>query len=179
MLPAGRTWCGREIAARSNRFNSRIIPPHFSGLFGFLLAAALLVSPGEVRPAAPDSVNADKLLVVDCMLPGQVRRLGGAMNYLGPRRAVRTTEIDCEIRGGEYVQYDRADYATSLRVWLPLAEHGDKQAQVYVGEIYEKGLGTPPDFVQAAAWYEKAAKQGDAQGLNHSAYLYEQGLGVA
>jgi hypothetical protein len=177
MLATHRTRCRLEIV-RSSKFDLTI-PRLLSGLLGLLPVAALVISPGEVRPAAPDSVNADKLLVVDCMLPGQVRRLGGAMNYLGPRRAVRTTEIDCEIRGGEYVEYDRADYATSLRVWLPLAEHGDAKAQVYVGEIYEKGLGIPPDYVQAAAWYEKAAKLGDAQGLNHSAYLYEQGLGVA
>lgn len=147
------------------------------GLALSLVTAALVASPAAVTPA-PAEVAPDKLLVVDCMLPAQERTLGGRMHYLGPRRAVRSTAIDCEIRGGEYVSYDRADYATSLRVWMPLAEHGDAQAQIYVGEIYEKGLGTAPDYSQAAAWYDKAAAQGNVQGLNHSAYMYEQGLGV-
>ena len=144
---------------------------------GFL--TALLVAPsGFVLPADDPQIDADKLHVVDCQLPGQVRKLGGSLSYLGPRRAVRTTAIECEIRGGEYVAYDRADYATSLRVWQPLAERGDAQAQVYVGEIYEKGLGVAPDYTQAVAWYEKAAKQGNVLAMNHAAYLYEQGLGV-
>jgi predicted nucleic acid-binding Zn-ribbon protein len=119
-----------------------------------------------------------RLLVVDCLLPGQVRKLGGQMTYLSPRRPVKTTAVDCEIRGGEYVAYDRANYATSLAVWMPQAEQGDPQAQVYVGEIYEKGLGRPADFSEAAKWYEKAAAQNFARGQMNLAYLYEQGLGV-
>ena len=49
---------------------------------------------------------------------------------------------DCEIRGGEYTAYDRASYSTALKVWLEPAKAGDAQAQTYVGEIFEKGLGT-------------------------------------
>jgi chromosome segregation ATPase len=86
--------------------------------------------------------------------------------------------VDCEIRGGEYVAYDRANYATSLSVWMPQAEQGDPQAQVYVGEIFEKGLGRSPDLVAAAAWYEKAAAQKFPRAQMNLAYLYEQGLGV-
>ena len=58
----------------------------------------------------------DKLLVVDCLLPGQVRKLGGALTYLTPRRPVKATALECEIRGGEYVAYDRADYATAFKI---------------------------------------------------------------
>jgi TPR repeat protein len=117
--------------------------------------------------------------VVDCLLPGQVRKLGGQMTYLSPRRPAKTTAVDCEIRGGEYVAYDRANYATSLAGWMPQAEGGDAQAQVYVGEIFEKGLGREPDYATAAAWYEKAAAQKYARGQMNLAYLYEHGLGVA
>jgi len=112
------------------------------------------------------------------MLPGVLRKLGGQMMYQGPRRPVRATVEDCEIRGGEYVAYDRADPATALKIWLSRAESGDGDAQVYVGELYEKGPGSDPDYARAAEWYEKAARAGSAQGKNHLAYLYEQGLGV-
>ena len=44
---------------------------------------------------------ADKVAVVDCLLPGQLRRLGGNLTYLSPRRPIRTSAADCEIRGGE------------------------------------------------------------------------------
>ena len=100
------------------------------------------------------------------------------MTYLAPRHAIKAVASECEIRGGEYVAYDRANFTTSLQVWKPQAEQGDAQAQVYVGEIYEKGLGTSPDLAQAAYWYQKAADQGLARGLSDLAYLYEQGRGV-
>ena len=38
---------------------------------------------------------------VDCLLPGQVRKLGSRFTSLTPRRLVRTSPTDCEIRGGE------------------------------------------------------------------------------
>lgn len=150
----------------------------------FWTAACLTVISGwsaVVAPARSESAIAQdpsRLLVVDCLLPGQVRKLGGQMTYLSPRRATKTTEVDCEIRGGEYVAYDRANYATSLLVWMPQAEGGDPMAQVYVGEIFEKGLGRPADYAEAAKWYEKAAAQNFARGQMNLAYLYEQGLGV-
>ncbi|RPI13477.1 MAG: hypothetical protein EHM60_09070 [Lysobacterales bacterium] len=148
------------------------------------IAAAFTFATGAAAPAvfaqSSGAVPQDpsRLLVVDCLLPGQVRKLGGQMTYLSPRRPIKTTASDCEIRGGEYVAYDRANYATALAVWLPQAEGGDAQAQVYVGEIFEKGLGRPADHAQAAQWYEKAAAQGFARGQMNLAYLYEQGLGV-
>jgi len=140
--------------------------------------AGLPVQTGVAQSSGAIAQDPSRLLVVDCLLPGQVRKLGGQMTYLSPRRPVKTTAVDCEIRGGEYVAYDRANYATSLAVWMPQAEQGDPQAQVYVGEIYEKGLGRPADFAQAAKWYEKAAAQNFARGQMNLAYLYEQGLGV-
>ena len=39
--------------------------------------------------------DTNKLFVVDCLLPGQIRKLGSAMTYLSQRRPVRTTAADC------------------------------------------------------------------------------------
>ena len=153
-----------------------------AALLGGLCLGALSGWSAVVPPALGESAipqDPSRLLVVDCLLPGQVRKLGGQMTYLSPRRAAKTTAVDCEIRGGEYVAYDRANYATSLLVWMPQAEGGDPQAQVYVGEIFEKGLGRPPDHAEAAKWYEKAAAQNYPRAQMNLAYLYEQGLGVA
>jgi hypothetical protein len=128
--------------------------------------------------STPPPRSADELLVVDCLLPGQIRKLGRSMTYLTPGRPVKTSAQDCEIRGGEYVAYDRSNYATALKVWLPLANEGDKVAQTYVGEIYEKGLGVQPDYALAIEWYRKAAEQGYTRAQINLGYLYEQGLGI-
>ena len=155
------------------------------GLGLVLLAAAAIAGwdagwarkPAKKAPSPPPR-NAQDLQVVDCLLPGQVRQLGRQQTYVSRRRPVRTTALDCGIRGGEYVAYDRADYRTALHVWLEAAEGGDAQAQYYVGEIYERGLGTEPDYVRAAEWYRKAADQGFAQAQINLGFLYEKGLGV-
>lgn len=123
-------------------------------------------------------VSADKLMPVDCLLPAQMRKLGSQMNYLAPRRAIKTTAQDCEIRGGEYIAFDRADYRTSLNVWMEKAQLGDAEAQTYVGEIYEKGLGLPADYKTALSWYLKAADQSFSRAQINIGYLYEKGLGV-
>ena len=123
-----------------------------------------------------DDVN--KLYVVDCLLPGQVRSLGTSATYITPRRPIQTTAVDCEIRGGEYTAFDRADYATALKIWMPQARAGDPAAQTHVGEIYEKGMGVQPDYEMAAVWYKRAAKQGYSRAQIDLGYLYEKGLGV-
>lgn len=121
--------------------------------------------------------DVDDLYIVDCLLPGQVRNLG-TMKYLSARRPIRTTAVDCRIRGGEYVAYDRADYRSALKVWLPQAEEGNPEAQNYVGEIFEKGLGQEPDYVSAITWYKRAAEQGYSRAQINLGYMYEKGLGV-
>ena len=113
-----------------------------SGLFGPMPQA------GAVAARNPED-----LLIVDCLLPGQVRKLGANSMFMSARRPVRTSQADCEIRGGEYVASDRANYQTALKVWMGQAQVGDADAQNYVGEIYLKGLGTQPDYAQAAQWF--------------------------
>jgi len=125
-----------------------------------------------------DRQNADRLLVVDCLLPGQVRQLGTGITYMAPRRAIKSTGSDCAIRGGEYTAYDRSNYTSALKVWLPSAQGGDKVAQTNVGEIYEKGAGTAPDYANAALWYQKASDQGYPRALINLGFLYENGRGV-
>lgn len=121
----------------------------------------------------------DDYVLVDCMLPGQVRQLGTRMTYLTPRRAVKTTGKDCAIRGGEYVLFDRSDYTSALQALLPKARGGDPVAQAYVGEIYEKGWGmAAPDYAKAANWYRKAAQGGHGPAQTSLGSLYERGLGV-
>lgn len=132
-----------------------------------------------LRAEAPTPAkDGSSFLVVDCLLPGQIRRLGANATYPTPRRPVKTSISDCEIRGGEYVAYDRGNYKTALQYWLPLAEQGDKQAQTYLGEIYERGLTGTRDYAAAVQWYKKAADQGFSRALINLGSLYEQGLGV-
>lgn len=144
---------------------------------------AILVA-GFVFGSAPSPGNSilqsgDELLVVDCLLPGQIRQLGQRTTYVSPRRPARTTARDCQIRGGEYATYDRANLQTALGVWLPAAKEGDAEAGTIIGEIFERGMGSTPDFAAAAEWYRRAADKGSTRAQINLGHLYEKGLGVA
>ena len=93
------------------------------------LLGAFLTTGSALRADGPQRTG-DDLLVVDCLLPPQVRQLGKSTTYLSARKPVRTTARDCQIRGGEYVAYDRASLKSSLKVWMPLAENGRAQIPI-------------------------------------------------
>ena len=120
----------------------------------------------------------DAMMVVDCLLPGQMRR-SGAMSYMGPRLPVKTTAQLCAMRGGEYTEYDRASLASSLAVWMDKAKGGDATAQFYVGQIYEKGMDGAPDYAEAVNWYRKAAASGSNEAKLSLAAMMESGHGMA
>ncbi len=119
----------------------------------------------------------DSMMVVDCLLPGQMRR-SGAMSYMGPRLPVKTTAQLCAMRGGEYTEYDRANMQSSLAVWMEKAKGGDATAQFYVGQIYEKGMDAAPDYEEAAQWYRKAAASGSNEAKLSLAAMMESGHGM-
>ena len=122
--------------------------------------------------------HAEDMQLVDCLLPGKVRSLGSLKTYMTPRRPMRETRMNCQIRGGEFTLYDRSTLGSSLKIWLPVADAGDPEAQLMVGEIYEQGIAGTPDYALAAHWYKKAAEQGNNRAAVNLGYLYENGLGV-
>lgn len=125
------------------------------------------------------AANMEDAVVIDCQLPGKLRRLGGTRTYLTPGRLIRTSAIACRTRGGEYTLGDLASGTLSLQRWLPPARDGDAEAQYYVARIYSTGMDDVPiDYAEAARWYEAAAAQGYAEAKQELGYLYEQGLGV-
>lgn len=119
---------------------------------------------------APDT---NKLLVVNCKLPAEVRQLGPAMTYVTPRTVIRATAADCESNGGEYAISTNLD--GTLKVWLPEAEGGNPEAQNLVGQVYEK----KEDYIKAFNWYKKSADQNYSRAWVNLGHLYEHGLGVA
>lgn len=122
--------------------------------------------------------QAEDLTVVDCLLPGKMRRMGRTITWVTRPRPVKQTATDCEILGGQYILFDRANPDTALAVWKSAAEAGDPTAQTYVGEIHERGLGRARDHATAARWYRKAAEQGYPRAQLLLGTLHEKGLGV-
>ncbi len=74
--------------------------------------------------------------------------------------------------------YQRGDYATAMRLLLPLAEQGDAGAQTDLGWMYANGHGVPQDYAQAITWRRKAADQGNATAQFSLGLMYHDGQGA-
>ena len=74
--------------------------------------------------------------------------------------------------------FERGDYATTLRLWRPLAEQGNATAQYFIGLMYTEGKGVPQDDAVAVEWYRKAAEQGLADAQFALGFMYDEGKGV-
>ena len=48
-----------------------------------------------------------------------------------------------DLRDG-FDAYQKQDYKTAHKLWLPLAEQGHAKAQYNLGVMYDKGQGVPP-----------------------------------
>ena len=155
----------------------RSSPAMAHGVAAALLCAAALLLPTIARGADP-LPTLDGAMIVDCLLPGAVRKLGSNVTYLTPRKVAKVAVKECEARGGEYVLFDRADPATAQKLWKPSAEQGDAVAQYRLAQVYEMGVDGKPDYVAAAQWYRKAADQGHRAAAFNLAVLYEKGQGV-
>ena len=68
--------------------------------------------------------------------------------------------------------YDRGRYATALEIWQPLAEQGNADAQVGLGNLFLGGYGLARDDRAAMEWFRKAAEQGSTVGQFSFGSLY-------
>src|ERR1035438_4397098 len=81
----------------------------------------------------------------------------------------------------------REDYQTALRLFQPLADQGNVEAQLYVGRMYESGLTVfktetkvviPKDQAEALKWFRKAAEQGNMWAQYQISDMYLKGIGT-
>jgi TPR repeat protein len=58
------------------------------------------------------------------------------------------------------VAYQRGDYTVALRLWRPLADGGNADAQLGLGTLYiNGGGGVPQDYAQAHMWFNLSASR--------------------
>jgi TPR repeat protein len=72
--------------------------------------------------------------------------------------------------------YEKGDYAEALRLWRPLAEQGNSDAQSILGVMYEKGQGVLRDYATAVSWYLKAAAQGYSEAQSNLQAMLDKGF---
>ncbi len=77
-----------------------------------------------------------------------------------------------------WAAYEYGDYQEAARIWQPLAEQGDAQAQLNLGTLYDFGQGVQMDATLAVKWYRAAATQGSQAAQFNLGMMYETGRGT-
>ena len=72
----------------------------------------------------------------------------------------------------------RKDYETTIRLWSPLAEQGNLEAQYWLGGMYEDGRGVPQDHQKAFSLFSLASEQGFSYAQYNLGVMYYNGQGV-
>ncbi len=67
------------------------------------------------------------------------------------------------------------NYAEAAKLFKPLAEQGNAEAQYFLGVIYGNGHGVPQDYKEAVKWYRLAAEQGDTRSQQQLGAIYSLG----
>jgi TPR repeat protein len=99
--------------------------------------------------------------------------------HTGNQSSSRKDQHNSDMSFNEGVEaYEQQDYTKALKIWLPLAEQGNAQAQYRLGFMCFKGLGVPEDYEQAMAWYRMASTQGNADANFSLGFMYSTGSGV-
>lgn len=73
--------------------------------------------------------------------------------------------------------YQTGNYREAVRLFRPLAERGDPEAQYYLGYMYEKGQGVAKDHERMRTWYQRSADNNYAKAQYKVAVGYAFGLG--
>lgn len=74
--------------------------------------------------------------------------------------------------------YFAGDYAKALKLYTPLAEKDDAEAQFNLGVMNQLGQGTDKNDKAAAKWFEKSAAAGNPEAMVKLGELYNEGSGV-
>lgn len=63
------------------------------------------------------------------------------------------------------VAFIKGDGQTAFKIWKPLAEKGNTEAQYHLGYMFQTGTGVPADKSKALYWYQMAAKNGNGKAV--------------
>jgi uncharacterized protein len=111
---------------------------------------------------------------------GTLRLLGLALaviaSFASATHAQSATNSAANVLAEAVAAYDGKNYRDALRLFRPLAEKGNPEAQYYIGRMYEKGQGVSKDKAQTIYWYRKSAEGGYAKSQYRLAVGYAFGL---
>ena len=76
------------------------------------------------------------------------------------------------------LDFQQGRFSEALQAWWRADGAGDPRGALYIGVLYDSGLGVRQDYAKAMAWYRRAAELGSGAGSFNVGVMYDSGLGV-
>ena len=74
--------------------------------------------------------------------------------------------------------FTAGNYEQALRLWLPLAEKDNADAQYNLGVLYMKGLGVEKNLKTAFIWFKRASSNDHSDAMFNLGTMYNKGKGI-
>jgi cell division septation protein DedD len=112
-----------------------------------------------------------------CLLAAAAALGTAALAQPGTRGGMASDQVNVTggVRAGVEA-WQAGNYDEAIRIWRPLADRGDADAQYNLAQAYFLGRGVPQNLTLAEQWYERAARQGHAEAqANYGLLLFQNG----
>lgn len=73
--------------------------------------------------------------------------------------------------------FNNEDYITAYKLFSKASESNNKEAEFYLGTMYDNGYGVEQNHNIAHDWFLKAANKGHLESQNNLGYFYQYGIG--
>ena len=141
---------------------------------GILSISCALALVGGPQPGGTEDLPAASTAQVALLTDGSLgvwQTFDEAVGWFRARAAVGDAGAQYELAHLQFIGVlPRRDPGETLRLLTTAAEAGHDQAQILLARTQEFGSeATPPDFVQALKWYERAAATASTSDLRSAA----------
>ena len=114
----------------------------------------------EKRLQKLESVEAENRVLRERVRTLELGRVAGDGGSKAETPSVASAPASGSVAQGE-AAYQKGDYATALRLWIPAAYQGEARAQFDMGVIHANGRGVLQDYAVAHMWFSLSASRGD------------------
>ncbi len=74
--------------------------------------------------------------------------------------------------------FQQGRFSEAFQAWQQAGQAGDARGVLYIGVLYDSGLGVVQNYAKAMACYRRAGELGSAAGAFNVGVMYDSGLGV-
>ena len=74
--------------------------------------------------------------------------------------------------------FRNGQFSEAFQAWRTEAERGDAASALYLGVLYDTGIGVPQDYAQALDWYKRGGASGNPTAMFNAAVMYDVGRGT-